>query len=101
MILMRLENTEIEAIKQTFLNVFKQGNIFLFGSRVDDSLKGGDIDLYVVPAKTLEKSEILDKKVDFLVKVKNLIGDQKIDLIISRNKNRLIEQEAMHTGIKL
>ncbi len=98
---MRLANTEIEAIKQTFLNVFKQGNIFLFGSRVNDSLKGGDIDLYVVPAETLDKSEILAKKIDFLVKVKNLIGDQKIDLVISRNNNRLIEQEALHTGIQL
>jgi len=98
---MRLLENEIKAIKQTFLEVFKQGNIFLFGSRVDDSLKGGDIDLYIVPALTLNKAEVLDKKINFLLKLKNLIGNQKIDVIISKDKNRLIEQEAMHTGVKL
>jgi len=98
---MRLLENEIKAIKQTFLEVFKQGNIFLFGSRVDDTLKGGDIDLYIVPALTLNKEEVLDKKINFLLKLKNLIGNQKIDVIISKDKNRLIEQEAMHTGIKL
>ena len=98
---MRLLNDDIKAIKQTFLEVFKQGNIFLFGSRVDDSLKGGDIDLYIVPALTFDRAEALDKKIDFLVKLKSLIGDQKIDVIISKNKNRLIEKEALHTGIQL
>ena len=98
---MRLLASDIKAIKQTFLEVFKQGNIFLFGSRVDDSLKGGDIDLYVVLEPTFNKSEVLDKKINFLVKLKSLIGDQKIDVIISKDKNRLIEQEAIYTGIKL
>ena len=98
---MRLLNDDIKAIKQTFLEVFKQGNIFLFGSRVDDSLKGGDIDLYIVPALDLDRVDILDKKIDFLVKLKSLIGDQKIDVIISKDKNRLIEKEALYTGIQL
>ncbi len=98
---MRVLNSDIKAIKQTFLEVFKQGHIFLFGSRVDDSLKGGDIDLYIVPALALDRAEVLDKKLDFLVKLKSLIGDQKIDVIISKDKNRLIEKEALHTGIQL
>ena len=41
---MRLLESDKKAIKQTFLEVFKQGTILLFGSRVDDSLRGGDID---------------------------------------------------------
>ena len=98
---MRLLNDETRAIKQTFLETFKQGHIFLFGSRVDDSLKGGDIDLYIVPSVKLDSSEMLDKKINFLIKLKNLIGDQKIDVIISKDQNRLIEQEALLTGVKL
>ena len=98
---MRLLNDDIKAIKQTFLEVFKQGNIFLFGSRVNDSLKGGDIDLYIVPTLALDRAEILDKKINFLVKLKSLIGDQKIDVIVSKDQNRLIEKEALHTGIQL
>ena len=98
---MRLTNSEVKAIKQTFLEIFRQGSIFLFGSRVNNSLPSTLPDVQLVPLETLDKAEILDKKIDFLVKVKSLIGDQKIDLIISKDQNRLIEQEAIHTGIKL
>ena len=98
---MRLLESDRKAIKQIFLEVFKQGNILLFGSRVDDSLRGGDIDLYIVPSATLDRTEVLDKKINFLVKLKSLIGDQKIDVIISKDKNRLIEKEALRTGIRL
>jgi hypothetical protein len=42
---MRLTPQEIQAIKETFLNTFDKGNIYLFGSRVDDTKRGGDIDL--------------------------------------------------------
>jgi hypothetical protein len=40
---MRLTHKEIESIKQVFLEIFGSGKIYLFGSRVDDTLKGGDI----------------------------------------------------------
>jgi predicted nucleotidyltransferase len=44
---MRLTNQEIKSIKESFHQVFDCGKIYLFGSRVDDSLKGGDIDLFI------------------------------------------------------
>jgi len=44
---MRLSMLEVKAIKQTYDEVFKYGDIYLFGSRVDDTQKGGDIDLYI------------------------------------------------------
>jgi len=43
---MRLTAKEIKAIVSTFESIFKEGKIYLFGSRTDDMLKGGDIDLY-------------------------------------------------------
>jgi len=94
---MRLTTYEIKAIKQTFLDIFQSGQIYLFGSRVDDSLKGGDIDLYI----QTDNSEVLIKKVKFLSQIKQMIGDQKIDVIISKDKSRVIEQEALNNGIKL
>jgi predicted nucleotidyltransferase len=45
---MRLSNKYKEVIKKYFFNIFEKGEIYLFGSRVDDNKKGGDIDLYLI-----------------------------------------------------
>lgn len=45
---MRLSPDQIQAIKTTAQDVLGDGvQVLLFGSRVDDSRKGGDIDLYI------------------------------------------------------
>ncbi len=95
---MRLTKLEIDSIKQTFLDVFKTGNIYIFGSRVDDTQKGGDIDLYI---QSLSKDNLLEKKLNFLSFLKQKIGNQKIDLIISKDTTRTIEKEALSKGILL
>jgi len=95
---MRLSAFEIKAIKQTYDDIFKFGDIYLFGSRVDDAQKGGDIDLYI-DAQNIQNK--LEKKLKFLTLLKQEIGDQKIDIIMSKDKTRVIEQEAMRYGVKL
>jgi len=95
---MRLSKTDVDNIKSVFQDIFTNGAIYLFGSRVDDTKKGGDIDLFVESSDT---TNLLEKKINFLVLLKQKIGDQKIDLIISRDRTRLIEQEALSKGIKL
>lgn len=95
---MRLSQHDIDMIKEVFYSTFKEGEIYLFGSRVDDSLKGGDIDLFV-SANNIDN--YLEKKLNFLALLKEKIGDQKIDLVISKDKNRLIEKEALNKGINL
>ena len=95
---MRLTHFEIEAIVESFQEFFSEGKIYLFGSRVDDRLKGGDIDLYI---ETPLKKNLTEKKVDFLVSLKQKIGDQKIDVVLSREQNRAIEQEAIKKGVEL
>jgi predicted nucleotidyltransferase len=93
---MRLSQLEIESIKRSADATFGNGTqVILFGSRVDDSLKGGDIDLYIEP---IEQKNLSEKKIDFLVKVKLQIGDQKIDVVVAKDHSRLIEQEALHNG---
>jgi len=94
----RLSNYEIAVISQSFKEVFEDGKIYLFGSRVDDAQKGGDIDLYI---QTSIKENLLEKKIKFLAILKEKIGYQKIDVIISKDKTRAVEQEAINKGIEL
>lgn len=44
---MRLSNTEVNTIKTAVFELDLHAHIFLFGSRVDDSKRGGDIDLLI------------------------------------------------------
>ncbi len=95
---MRLTDYEIESIKKAFYETFVNGKVYLFGSRLDDTKRDGDIDLYI---QTEYKNDLLLKKVNFLAMLKEKIGDQKIDVVISKDKNRVIEQEAINKGLEL
>jgi len=96
---MRLQDFEISTIKSAASHIFGNGSkVVLFGSRVYDDIKGGDIDLYIQPS---DKNDLWKKKIDFLVWLKSTLGDQKIDVIISKDKSRLIEQEAIKNGVEL
>lgn len=93
---MRLKESELNNIKELFVKVFGQGELYLFGSRADDCKKGGDIDLYIIP---VSGDNLTVKKIDFLVLLKKAIHEQKIDVVIDRGKNRLIDRIAKDTGV--
>ncbi|MHB1620705.1 MAG: nucleotidyltransferase domain-containing protein [Sulfuricella sp.] len=95
---MRLTAFEVNAIKQSAQEVFgSKVEVFLFGSRVDDEKKGGDIDLYI----KAQTDNDLTHKIKFLVSLEQKIGEQKIDVILAVDKNRPIEKQAMSTGVLL
>ncbi len=95
---MRLTNFEINSIKQSAIDIFGADvQVSLFGSRVDDTKKGGDIDLYI---KTKMGNE-LTHKIKFLVALEQKLGEQKIDVVIAEDQSRLIEQQATLHGIRL
>ncbi len=98
---MRITETEREIIRNTCLEVFHIDEIYLFGSRLDDNAKGGDIDLYIKLQNNPPASQQFEKKLEFLALLKQRIGDQKIDVILAKNPNRPIEQEALAKGVKL
>ena len=95
----RLAGFEVAAIKRSFSETFGEGDVYLFGSRTDATKRGGDIDLYLCPAQRFDDER--ERKVRFLVKLDEYIGEQKIDVVIQKDPSRLIEQEALRTGIKL
>ena len=98
---MRLTNFEINSIKQTFNKVFNNGQIYLFGSRVDDLKRGGDIDLYIDLDLQISTKVMIDLKSKFRVMLYDIIGEQKIDIVISKDKNRSIEKEILNTRVLL
>ncbi len=78
---MRLAKEQIIIIKHCVAFVFgENAKVYLFGSRVDDTKKGGDIDLYL---EVDDKQSVFEKKLTLLSELRKNLGDQKIDLIIN------------------
>lgn len=95
---MRLSKNEISVLKREAQKQFGvNAVVYIFGSRVDDKKKGGDIDVYI---ETGIKEDLLIKKIQFLVDVKNQIGEQKIDVVINnRTTDKYIFDVAKAEGI--
>ena len=86
---MRLEEWEINEIKKSLREVFgENAKVYLFGSRIDDRKKGGDIDLFV-EADNID----YEKEKEFWILLQERLGEQKIDIIYNRDKF-LIEKVA-------
>ena len=98
---MRLTADEIEAIKAAANDVFGPDVVVrLFGSRLRDDVKGGDIDLH------LEVDDGLQDHVHagrFLWQVMQSIGERPIDLVyhVRGQEPRRIDRVAMEQGLRL
>lgn len=88
---MRLTESEINSIKNTFLKFkISEEKVYLFGSRLDESKKGGDIDLLIIFS---DKKDILNfKRLDFIVELKKSIGERKIDLTLTSKMEALKDE---------
>jgi hypothetical protein len=100
---MRISDQQRLILKQTLLKYFGETSLIqLFGSRVNDAIKGGDIDIYIEPEIT-QPNEVVEAKLCALVELHKLLGDQKIDLVINRKvgKPLPIYEIAKKSGILL
>lgn len=74
----RLTEFEISQIKKVSMNIFKENcRVWIFGSRTDPLLKGGDIDIYI-ETDFSSKEEVISKKLEFLVELKKKLGNKKL-----------------------
>lgn len=96
---MRLTSVEIKIIQSTVKAIYKDARIWLFGSRVDDRKKGGDIDLFI---ETTSNTTLKDK-LRFLVQLEKKGIFRKVDLIIKNpdSEYRTIFDTARNTGVLL
>lgn len=102
---MRLTAAQIAALKRAAAQVFgPQARLLLFGSRVDDARRGGDIDLYVRDAAQQSADDRLDAKLRFLAKAKRELGERRIDVVfapLSPEQRSSIDGMAEETGVLL
>jgi predicted nucleotidyltransferase len=75
---MRFTASQQQAIKDSVFAFLPDAKVLLYGSRTDDSKRGGDIDLLVLKSGSFEKSVHLK----ILAAFYRRIGEQKIDLLI-------------------
>ena len=100
---MRITELQRTILSQTLLKHFGAASeLRLFGSRVDDTARGGDIDVYIEP-EIYQPDDIVEAKLDALVELHKLLGDQKIDLVINRKSGTKlpIYDIAKKTGVLL
>lgn len=101
---MRLTPQQIDTIKAAVYAVLGADvRVSLFGSRLDDSRKGGDIDLYI-DGSVMTLAEQLDAKLQLLVQLKRQLGDQKIDIVFAPAAGQTpwpIHQSAMQQAQRL
>ena len=74
---MRLEAYQIDFLKQIACDINPTSKLFLFGSRVDDTQKGGDIDIVLLTKKRLPIEQKWEIKNRFCKK----FGQQRLDII--------------------
>jgi predicted nucleotidyltransferase len=84
---MRLTSGQIKLIHDCLQKYFGQNSrIWLFGSRLNDNAKGRDIDLYLEPVLQ-EPDALVEARLNALKELHQKLGDQKIDLVIRREKS--------------
>ena len=93
---MRLNEYEIKSILDSCRLYDSNAIVYLFGSRVDDTKKGGDIDLLVMSDKLTR-----DNKRAIRIRLHELLGEQKIDIIVAVDDSDPFVRMALETGVKL
>jgi predicted nucleotidyltransferase len=83
----------------------EDAGLWLFGSRVDDSKKGGDYD-FLVETSLSDADEIIERKIALLTKLQGTaqFEDEKIDIVVKRRVSTFdmpIYQVAMHEGVRI
>ena len=96
---MRLSNRLKQCIKKGVLDSFGDVDIYLFGSRTDDTKTGGDIDIAV--DVNVSKEVFQQYKVQFVVSLIKQGLDLKIDLVPYNSDDQLLNKEVRKHALKL
>lgn len=99
---MRLTPSYRETIKEVAKNVFGDNvSVWLFGSRLDTTAKGGDVDLLIKLESSMPDKALLAARYNALLQMK--LGLQKFDVLVIDPSTELkpIHKQALANGVRL
>jgi len=99
---MRLNSKSKSTIRDTVAEIFgAEAEVLLFGSRLDDSSRGGDIDLLI--KLNHPEPQKLCKELTLVARLQLRLGDQPIDVIVIEPGENLspIQSIALQQGARL
>jgi len=95
---MRLDHNISSFLKTGLKEIEKDSEVYLFGSRVDDSQKGGDIDILWLTKEKVPQKTIRKFKVEFYKK----FGLRKLDIVNFRfDQKDLFKEISLQKAIEL
>lgn len=96
---MRVSKDVAAIIRETANEIFG-APVRLFGSRLDDNARGGDIDLYIETELSAEEAEA--RRLRMLARLTRRLGERKIDLVVRTPDGELpIHDVARREGVLL
>lgn len=99
---MRLSEEQRGVIRDEVRRIFGGDAVVrLFGSRVDDHARGGDIDLHI--EATGQAGELLDCELRLRACLARRLGDRRVDVVVHSpgQAMRPIDERAHRTGVRL
>jgi len=99
---MRLSRQTQQIIRDSVQDIFGlDATVTVFGSRVDDTARGGDIDLLVQSDKPVQQRE--RKALQLVARLQIRLGDQPIDVLVldPETIRQPVHEEAIRTGERL
>jgi len=99
---MRLSQAQIKAIKSAAAEIFgDEAEVWLFGSRADDSRRGGDVDLMVETAETLNDPAVLAARLS--ARVSRGMYGRHVDVVVHApgSPEQPIHRAARTHGVRL
>ncbi len=99
---MRLSTCTQKIIRDTSQEIFgSEATVTVFGSRIDDFARGGDIDLLIQSEAPIAQRE--RKALKLVARLQIRLGDQPIDVLVldPETTRQPVHEEALRMGVKL
>lgn len=99
---MRLSTLTQKIIRDTSQEIFgAKSTVMVFGSRINDQARGGDIDLLIQSKTPIAQCE--RKALQLVARLQIRLGDQPIDVLVldPETVRQPVHEEALRMGVEL